>query len=93
MKSERKFKNLFGSLSIGQDNLSSSPSSSTFLSEKEGQESVKRELGFAFSSTAGKMGLDLLGLGFGNEKLNWDGDCLTRQYREFLYFPHLNWDF
>ncbi len=36
------------------------------------------------------MGLDFGGLGFGNDKVNWNHDCC--QYRESLYSPHLDLD-
>ncbi len=37
--------------------------------------------------------MNFLGLGFGNEEVNWDWNCLTLQYWEFLFFRHRDWDF
>ncbi len=38
------------------------------------KEGMNWELEFVFLSS-GKIGLDSFGLGFGNEKVNWDWDC------------------
>ncbi len=46
---------------------------------------IRAKLGTGIRLLTGKMGLDFLGLGFGNEKVNWDLDCLKHQYWEFLY--------
>ncbi len=39
-----------------------------------GKEGLYWELGLAFLFT-GKIGWNFLGLGFGNEKVNWEWDC------------------